>query len=372
VHLPRRAPVAPRAFRQGAVAGLAGCPGSTRVTIAQTHHDREGLDRRCRMVTIFILLVVVLAQLAPAQAQVDAGCYNSHPCAASNGRCYRYRCGGYCQTSACSVSSCSRGEYLSSGSCRDCPDGRYQSSYSHSDSSCDRCSSGKYQSSTGSSSCRSCPSGKTSSTGSDSSSDCYSSGSSGTSGIDGDELADAAADAACAAIAEHGCKLLPECCGFVSRGAFPLASTRCTTEFCTRRARPCAARDLCRRRGDMSTWRLHRRLRAVDRQAHRIRHSSHPSGYRNHRGNLLTLQPQDAVGSSDCRGSDHGGSTHSCSHGGCAGIACTSTSTGPHAADAPRSIEASTDHGAACHGCAARRNAGGSCACTVNRQREGA
>ena len=168
----------------------------------------------------------------------QCGPWSQYSCSASNGYCYRYRCQDeygsiICSDSPCSgssgSSSCSSGEYLSSGSCRDCASGRYQSSYSHSDSSCDSCPTGKYSSSAGSSSCRSCPSGKTTlSTGSDSSGDCYSSGSSGTSGIDGDDLADAAdavGDAVCDAIAEHGCKLHPQCCGFVSRNTFPLAST---------------------------------------------------------------------------------------------------------------------------------------------------
>eukprot|EP01043_Picozoa_sp_COSAG02_P030495 COSAG02_NODE_1948_length_10297_cov_13.589429_3_plen_270_part_00 len=197
--------------------------------------QRRACCCRCpRMAPIFMLLAAVLAlQLAPTQAQVDPGCSYSHPCSGADGFCYPYRCGGYCRTSPCSgssgSSSCSRGEYLSSGSCRDCSSGKYQSSYSHSDSSCDSCPTGKYSLRAGSSSCRSCPSGKTTlSTGSDSSGDCYSSGSSGTSGIDGDDLADAAdavGDAVCDAIAEHGCKLHPQCCGFVSRNTFPLAST---------------------------------------------------------------------------------------------------------------------------------------------------
>ncbi len=66
----------------------------------------------------------------------------------------------YSSCTAPPASSCSYGQYLSSGSCRDCGSGRYQDRYSHTDSSCDDCPSGKYQSSTGGSSCDYCPSGK--------------------------------------------------------------------------------------------------------------------------------------------------------------------------------------------------------------------
>ena len=162
----------------------------------------------------------------------------------------------YSSCTAPPASSCSYGEYLSSGSCRDCQSGRYQASYSHTDSSCDSCpsgkyqsstgesscdycDSGKYQSSTGSASCRNCPSGKSSSYGSDSSSDCLADGvttydmgygsyydydagmtvyydSAFSAQQAREKAASELGDAVCDQISDYGCALYPDCCGFVS------------------------------------------------------------------------------------------------------------------------------------------------------------
>jgi hypothetical protein len=89
------------------------------------------------------------------------GRWSQYSCSGSNGFCYPYLCqdssgNTICSTSPCSVSECSRGEYLSSGSCYECDRGQYQSSTQHTYRSCDWCPSGR-TSNVGSSSCYSTP-----------------------------------------------------------------------------------------------------------------------------------------------------------------------------------------------------------------------
>ena len=125
-----------------------------------------------------------------------------------------------CSSSACPT-TCSRGEYLSFGTCTDCPAGKYQDDSSHTESWC-----------------TSCPRGKSSLPRSDSANDCIAAGLSTESTGFGsfydadtgqtlyyesadaaqqhlEDAGDALGDAVCDAIAEYGCNAHPECCGAV-------------------------------------------------------------------------------------------------------------------------------------------------------------
>jgi hypothetical protein len=155
--------------------------------------------RRTIFLMLAVVLAVVLAQLAPAQAQCSSSCDTCD---------YDQAAAGASVSSACQ-SGGTGGRYC----CSNCQCGQWTWNYVY---VCSTCSS--YSSSSSS---------RRRSSSYSSSSDSSSTYSSGTLDTDaGEQLAENTADAVCSAIADYGCKLAPECCGFVSRSTFPLVSAR--------------------------------------------------------------------------------------------------------------------------------------------------